>query len=248
MKAAYYKIRYLKNAARFKGKNVYCPCCDKQFSRFQDYVPSRNSDKNLYVGTSLAVVCPSCASLPRHRIVCDYLDKHQPPSSSKVLLFAPTYGLELWFKRHGIRTLYADLFNRVADVKVDIQKIPFEDNTFDFISCDHVLEHVPDYMLGLRELCRVIKLNGVVEITVPIVPSLAVTYEDPSITSPFERIAAFGQDDHLRSFGMDFSEKLKSAGFDVTVVDGDACDPKIVPLTAPGTSDSNKIFICTKRV
>ena len=45
------------------------------------------------------------------------------------------------------------------------------------------------------------------------------TYEDPSIISPGDRERVFGQFDHLRIYGIDYIDRLKSAGFDVTVQD-----------------------------
>ena len=45
------------------------------------------------------------------------------------------------------------------------------------------------------------------------------TYEDKSITDPIEREKHFGQNDHLREYGLGYPERLSSAGFKVEVVD-----------------------------
>ncbi|MBK5278275.1 MAG: SAM-dependent methyltransferase, partial [Bacteroidia bacterium] len=39
-----------------------------------------------------------------------------------------------------------------------------------------------------------------------------VTIEDPTITNPREREKAFGQDDHVRMFGKDYSKRIERAG------------------------------------
>ena len=44
--------------------------------------------------------------------------------------------------------------------KVDITKIPFENESFDFILCNHVLEHIQDDNLAVKELFRVMAPNG----------------------------------------------------------------------------------------
>ena len=38
--------------------------------------------------------------------------------------------------------------------------IPHDDESFDFILCNHVLEHVPDDNLAMRELFRVMSQSG----------------------------------------------------------------------------------------
>jgi len=48
-----------------------------------------------------------------------------------------------------------------------IEKIPVADNTFDFVMCTQVLEHVPDPLAAVKELHRVLKSSGQLFITVP---------------------------------------------------------------------------------
>ena len=246
----YKHSRYHRDLKAFRGSNVYCPCCGKMFSQFDGHrVDGKYNDISMYPASLLNVVCPYCVSMPRHRILCDYLDRHKDlhfRKDSNVLIFAPAYSIFLWFKRNKIKFTSADIDDRLVDINMDIQKMPCSDNEFDFISCDHVLEHVPDYQLAIAELFRVIKRKGTVEITVPLLPELENTYEDGSATSYFDRAKAFGQFDHLRVFGRDMESKLEKAGFSVNLVDGDKCDERIVPLTAPALFDYNKIFICRK--
>src|ERR1044072_5627944 len=48
-----------------------------------------------------------------------------------------------------------------------IEKIPCADDTFDFILCTQVLEHVPDPLAAVKELRRVLKSSGQLFLTVP---------------------------------------------------------------------------------
>ena len=52
---------------------------------------------------------------------------------------------------------------------------------------------------------------------VPMKNSLGKTYEDFNITDPKERQKHFGQYDHVRWYGMDYFERLKSVGFSVDI-------------------------------
>ncbi len=57
--------------------------------------------------------------------------------------------------------------------------LPFEDETFDFIIANHVLEHVPNWFESFKELARVVKVGGVIEVWIPPVSSdSAFTYRD----------------------------------------------------------------------
>lgn len=51
-------------------------------------------------------------------------------------------------------------YNNVEYRTIDIQDIPFEENTFDIVIANMMLYHVPDIDKGLREVCRVLKPGG----------------------------------------------------------------------------------------
>jgi len=111
-----------------------------------------------------------------------------------------------------------DLASPIADVQADIQDLPFENNCFDVIFCNHVLEHVDDDKKALSELYRVMKPGGWGIFQVPIRYQLIETFEDSAITDRKERIEKFGQYDHVRVYGMDYYETLKKSGFEVEKV------------------------------
>lgn len=99
-------------------------------------------------------------------------------------------------------------------IELDITKIDFPDDHFDLIICSHVLEHVDDDRRAMRELFRVLA-PGVTAILMVPMGTGADTYEDPSITEPAERLRHFGQFDHVRIYGRDYSQRLVEAGFQV---------------------------------
>ena len=103
----------------------------------------------------------------------------------------------------------------MADVKADLCALPFEDECFDVIFCNHVLEHIQDDTQAMKELYRVMKKGGWGIFQVPQDYHRAITFEDNTITDPKERTRIFGQYDHVRVYGLDYFDKLRSIGFEV---------------------------------
>lgn len=122
-------------------------------------------------------------------------------------------------KTLGDNYITADLESPLAKVKMDVQDIPFGDNEFDVIFCNHILEHVEDDRRAMREMYRVMRPGGWGIMLSPVTPGKQATYEDSSITSPEGRAAAFGQHDHMREYGEDYIDRLAEAGFEVEAVD-----------------------------
>ena len=127
----------------------------------------------------------------------------------------------------------------------DITNIPFEDNFFDFIMCNHVLEHIPDDGLAMRELRRVLKTSGWAILQVPIDYRLETTYEDFSINTPEGRTKAFGQHDHVRWYGRDYKSKLENEGFKV-VEDSFVKKFSDGELYKYGMFDNELVYFCRK--
>jgi ubiquinone/menaquinone biosynthesis C-methylase UbiE len=92
------------------------------------------------------------------------------------------------------------------------------DGAFDAVVCSHVLEHVPDDARAIAELRRITAPGGWCLVMVPLDLGRKRTYEDPAITTPEARQAAFWQFDHMRLYAPDLEERLRAGGFDVEVV------------------------------
>ena len=164
------------------------------------------------------VLSPSTYSLERHRLLWLYLKNETSffKAKLKVLHFAPESALMNQFKKlKNLSYDTIDLNSPIADIKADICDLPFLDNSYDFILCNHVLEHIVDDNKAIRELYRVLKKNGLGIFQVPIDYNRDTTFEDFSVTNKKERNKLFGQYDHVRIYGLDFFDRLQKAGFSV---------------------------------
>jgi SAM-dependent methyltransferase len=191
----------------YGGKNVECPVCEKTYSKFFPYGRLRPRANAL---------CPNCLSLERHRLIWLYLKEKTDFFLKKldVLHIAPEACFISRFEAvHGDGYITADIESPLAKIKMDIHSIPFRDKTFDVVLCNHVLEHVKDDLKAMGEISRVLRPGGFSILQVPFFPPLPdITFEDASITDPREREKAFGQDDHVRKYGKDYSARLEMAG------------------------------------
>ena len=164
------------------------------------------------------VLSPSTYSLERHRLLWLYLKNKTSffKAKLKVLHFAPESALMNQFKKlKNLSYDTIDLNSPIADIKADICDLPFLDNSYDFILCNHVLEHIIDDNKAMKELYRVLKKNGIGIFQVPMDYNRDTTFEDFSVTNKKERNKLFGQYDHVRIYGLDFFNRLQKAGFSV---------------------------------
>ena len=116
-------------------------------------------------------------------------------------------------------------------------------DVFDVILCNHLLEHIPDDMKAMKELYRVLKPGGWSILQSPIL--LEKTFEDFTVTEPKEREKIFGQADHVRKYGLDYTDRLAEAGFIVNVDDyARTMDEKLYQRYCLEKED---IYFCTKR-
>jgi SAM-dependent methyltransferase len=165
---------------------------------------------------------PSTLSLERHRLLWLYLKEQTDFFTTKksVLHMAPEQCfLPIFRKQANLKYTTADLYSPIADVKADICNLPFDENSFDVVFCNHVLEHITDDTKAMQELYRVLKPGGMGVFQIPQDLSRAITFEDDTITDQKERAKIFGQYDHVRVYGRDYFDKLRSIGFKVDEVD-----------------------------
>lgn len=196
-----------------KGTTFTDPIDGKSFKTFLPYGYGNQRNN---------VLSPSTLSLERHRLLWLYLKNETPffTDKLKVLHFAPEQCFLKRFKSlKNLDYTTTDLLSPIADVKADICNLPFEDNTYDVIFCNHVLEHIPDDTKAIQELYRVMKVGGMGVFQIPQDLNKVLTFEDDSITDKKERAKIFGQYDHVRVYGRDYFDKLRSIGFRVEEVD-----------------------------
>lgn len=199
----------------YRGKNVECPVCERKFSKFLSYGSNVAHREN--------VLCPYDLTLERHRLMYLYLKQESnffTAENLAVLHMAPEQCfIDMFKKQENLSYLTADIESPIADLHFDLHKIPLEDNRFDVVFCNHVMEHVEDPIQCMKELYRVMKKGGWALMQVPQDFHRDKTYEDASITSPQEREKHFWQKDHLRLFGKDYPQWLEKAGFTVDEFD-----------------------------
>ncbi len=196
-----------------KGNKFTDPIDGKSFRKFLPY-GYENQREN--------VLSPSTLSLERHRLLWLYLKNETDffTSDKKMLHFAPEQCFLKRFKAmDNLDYTTTDLESPIADVKADICNLPFENDTYDIIFCNHVLEHIPNDTKAMQELYRILKKGGMAILQIPQDLSRLTTFEDDSITDKKERAKIFGQYDHVRIYGRDYFDKLRSIGFTVDEVD-----------------------------
>lgn len=182
-----------------------CPCCNSKVRFYKPY-----GTKKLRMNAE----CPYCRGAERDRIEALYFRRIQLSKSSSILHFAPERWLYNYFTRLDLENyLPVDIDESVEGIKqrVDITQIPFRDNSFDIIICNQVLEHVLNAEKAMQELARVLKTTGYAIITVPI-DEKATTLEKKEYNTDYLRIKYYGEANHVRMYGNDFSSILKKNG------------------------------------
>lgn len=183
----------------------HCVLCKSFFVKFTEFNGRPNAG------------CPVCKSAERHRLVGHYIEKNIKLKHLSVLHFAPEHMIYNILKRSAKEYVCADFdpnsYKSFPCIKIDITKIDVEDNKYDLILASHILEHVSDDKIAMKELYRVLTPKGKLLALVPQNFNSENTDEDPNITDPIIRTKRFGQHDHVRLYGLDFSQRLKEAGF-----------------------------------
>lgn len=231
-------------------RRVVCNVCDWRGRRFMSDTWHKNT------------ICPRCSSAVRHRLFVAALRKHDRfnldriAKNRRVLHFAPEPSISSLVAPAARRYVTADFLRKDCDMQLDMSDMrEVQDGEFDTVLAFDVLEHVPDFSRALVELRRVLSSNGVAVLTVPQRDDLATTDEDPTVVSPEARTARYGQSDHLRMFGRDFSDELARHGFRVSVIDETSFTSDMQRTTVlfpPSRSDNplatnfRKVFFCER--
>ena len=241
----YQNYKRKKRITLYHGDKIACPVCGLKFEKLAPF------------GKRMNACCPNCGSMDRQRLLWRYLKEKTDLFNKKIRLlhFAPEKGFydnfttlsnmeyipcdyTPWIYRY-------DRKNKL--IKVDVTNIPFKENSFDVIICNHILEHVIDDALAMSELYRVLKKGGWAILQVPIDNNRETTYEDFTITTPKEREKAFGQYDHVRYYGRDYKNRLEKAGFKVNVNDYfKSLSPEDLQQNGISSESSELIYHCRK--
>ncbi len=244
-------VKTMVKMALYSGTKYECPICGfkaKELYPIGCDFPVLKEMQIIGAGPR-AGGCYKCNSSDRERLVYTYLrdklkvwDKKQ----MSILHLAPEKNISRLLSETGFDNyVCGDLFTEGYDYpdyvqNMNVLDIPFEDNSFDLIICNHLLEHVPTDAAAMAELYRVLRPEGQAILQVPISPILENTYEDLSIVDPAEREKAFGQFDHVRIYGQDYPGKLEAAGFTVRKQNISAEYPKY------GLSLQEDLYLATK--
>lgn len=188
-----------------------CPICSYRGRFWSHGTPPRGE-----------AMCPRCLSLERHRLMHLLVDRHGASllEGKRVLHFAPEGCIRDRLSRMS-RYVTADISGRGVDCCCAMEAIPFPDASIDAVIANHVLEHVDDDVVAMREVRRVLRPDGVAILSVPMIAGWDRTYEDPGIVAPELRRTHFGQEDHKRLYGSDFGDRLRRAGYVVEVFRAD---------------------------
>ena len=195
--------------------------------------------------------CPSCGALERHRLIALWIDAHARDLGRRTLHCAPERPVAQKLRLVSTEYKSLDLSGGEVDFQADLTDLPFEDGRWDFLVCSHVLEHIPDDRAAISEITRVLSPGGKALI---VVPRRAGGPTDEHASLPeTERIARFGQRDHVRIYGDDLEDRLAGAGLLVSSIAADSYPTELRERFGleprggyPGTGDA--AFICSKAV
>lgn len=238
------------------GGRRHCVMCGHRVWRFMPYVSGSRGAPGLMcvidmVGSNVdQFECPHCGSHDRERHLLMYLETTGLLASlhgKSVLHFAPE-------KRLGKRITAAvpsryvpcDLYPSAPNVqRVDMLDMPFDEDTFDLVIANHVLEHVGDEVKALSEIHRVLNHGGYAILQTPYSAKLHHTWQDPGIDTDEARLQAYGQSDHVRLFGRDIFDLIVAAGFECQVQRHQDLLPDIDGFTA-GVNAAEPFFLFYK--
>jgi SAM-dependent methyltransferase len=184
--------------------------------------------------------CPRCGSWPRQRLLGLYLRDHPEVGTGNVVHFAPEPGVRDLLKSRAATYRTADFFQPGCDLQLNLEAIDLPDASVDLFVCSHLLEHVDDRK-ALAELYRCTAPHGIVLIMVPIVETWASTYENPKVDGERERERHFGQFDHVRYYGADLRDRIRSAGFSLSEFTAETND-----VLRYGLLRGETVFIATR--
>lgn len=224
--------RYRKEYAAYSGTGFECNICGARYSKFVPDHPLPEDRPVLekcrvVAGYGENILCPSCLSTARERLVMACLQKYFSIQNKRILHFSP--------ERHLFAYLHSVANVKTADIepgfyrdidpgieRQDATSLTYPDHSFDLLIANHVLEHISEDVKAMREFFRVLKPGGSAILQVPYTTNVDRSIEMPTATDDASRSAYFGQRDHVRIYALeDYIARLQSAGFDVQILPAD---------------------------
>lgn len=211
-------------------QTTWCPVCAQKPASFaplpEYYLDNARRHGYAHIGKGETISletysCMRCGASDRERLYALWIDQQIERKrffkGTSLVHFAPEGALSKKLKELGFFDYKtADLLMSDVDYKVDMMHMPFDDDSFNFFICSHVLEHVESDDQAIKELYRITKPGGCGILMAPIVIGLERTVEDPSVKDEAGRWRLYGQDDHVRLYAHDdYVKKIRSHGFRV---------------------------------
>ena len=197
-----------------KKDNIICPCCCNTVDKVRLSNIGTNSlisHKYFIIGAGPRQgVCPHCKSTDRSRLIFLYL-KDFDFKEKNILHVAPENEISQLFNGANLYECicnYSESYDKYIHIKnVDICDMGcYKDNIYDFIICNHVLEHVIDENKALSELHRVLKPGGKLILQVPLAIGLENTlYKTDKIN--------LDDQSHKRLYGDNYQTIVNEYGF-----------------------------------
>lgn len=194
----------------YRGDAVHCPVCEQDFARF---LPAGSGKR-----ARDAAVCPGCRSRERDRLTWIFLRAREEALLKRHMQFlhvAPEPRLSRYFSTLiGEGYITADLMRRDVMVRMDVQDMLYPNETLDAIYCSHVFQDVPDDRKAIAECFRVLRPGGWAILNVPLFATQTTESEQPdNVRAAWDK----RPDEHVRSYGPDYAQRLQAAGFEVEV-------------------------------
>ena len=165
--------------------------------------------------------------LSEHLTISDLMEYHKTVSLLRAFRI---------YRRHPLKAPYGRW--RAATKKgapraelrtVDLTDIPYDDDTFDFVTCVSIIEHIPDFPAAMAEMLRVLKPDGLLLVTTDVTPEVQ-PYRNGTkyLTIEEFREACHGATDLSEGETPDFSEENWRYGETFPVINAFVALQKVV--------------------
>jgi len=182
-------------------KKFLCPICGYN-GPFKNYIYGSSVIKHYS--------CPKCLSASRHRLqylAVKQLSEHYDFSNKILLHFAPETCLQTFLINLSGIYHTSDISAKGVDCIADFCKLPFKNQSCHVIFASHVLEHIHDDYLALKEIWRILKPGGIAILPVPVLGAFTIEYPQ---RNPEEY-------DHVRAPGLDYFKRYKNIFSEVQI-------------------------------